>query len=82
MSVFSFHIFVVFLLSASKKRDIRILILPNSYMWQKFSKMNENRSVRYQSRGAEYVTGQINSPNLQLLLRQFYCFILALSQKS
>ena len=42
--------FCCFPMSVSKKRYIgRILILPDSYMWQKFNKMNEKRSLGYQS---------------------------------
>ena len=46
------------------------------------NKMNEKRSHEYQSMDPEYVTGQISSRILELLLRQFCCLILALSQKS
>ena len=60
MSVFSFHIFVL-LICSSKKWDIkRIVTLLFSYMWQKFNKMNEKRSLMYQGVGTEFVTGQIN----------------------
>ena len=45
-------------------------------------KMNEKRSHEYQSMDPEYVTGQINSCILELLLRQFCCLIFAPSQKS
>ena len=39
--------------------------------WQKFhNKMNEKRTQEYQSMDPEYVTGQINSCILELLLRQ------------
>ena len=44
-------------------------------------KMNEKRSQEYQSMDSEYVTGQINSCILELLLRQFFCLIFAQSQK-
>ena len=51
--------------------------LPYSYNWQKFSnKMNEKRSQEYQSMDREYVTGQINSRILELLLRRFCRFSL------
>ena len=40
-------------------------------------KMNEKRSQEYQSMDPEYVTGQINSHILELLLRQFCCLIFA-----
>ena len=55
---------------------------PSLYKWQKFIKMNEKRSLSYQSMCAECVTGQINSLILQLFLRPFYRLIFALSQKS
>ena len=41
------------------------------------NKMNEKRSQEYQSMDPEYVTGQINSHILELLLRQFCCLIFA-----
>ena len=44
-------------------------------------KMNEKRSHEYQSMDPEYVTGQINSCILELLLRQF-CLIFSPSRKS
>ena len=66
-----------FPMSVSKKRYIgRILILPDSYMWQKFNKMNEKRSLGYQSGGVEYVTGQINSRILQLFWDDFTVWFL------
>ena len=46
------------------------------------SKMNEKRSHEYQSMDPEYVTGQINSCILELLLRQFCCLTFAPSRKS
>ena len=46
------------------------------------NKMNEKRSQEYQSMDPEYVTGQINSHILELLLRRFCCLIFAPSQKS
>ena len=46
------------------------------------NKMNEKRSQEYQSMDPEYVTGQINSRILELLLRRFCCLIFAPSQKS
>ena len=45
------------------------------------NKMNEKRSQEYQSMDPEYVTGQINSRILELLLRRFCCLIFAPSQK-
>ena len=49
----------------------------NSYNWQKFNdRMNEKRSQEYQSMGPEYVTTQINSRIMELLLRQFdFCTV-------
>ena len=46
------------------------------------NKMNEKRSQEYQSMDPDYVTEQINSRILELLLRQFCCLIFAPSQKS
>ena len=60
-----------------------MLTLPYSYNWQKFNnKMNEKRSQDYQSMGPEYVTRQINSRILELLLRRFYCLIFAYRLKN
>ena len=60
MLVFSFFTFVAFSYPVSKEQDKeRILILPSSYKCQKFNKMNEKRSLEYQSVGAEYATGKI-----------------------
>ena len=46
------------------------------------NKMNEKRNQEYQSMDPEYVTGQIKSRILELLLRQFCCLIFEPSQKS
>ena len=46
------------------------------------NKINEKRSQEYQNIDPEYVTGQINSCILELLLRRSCCLIFALSQKS
>ena len=60
-----------------------MLTLPYTYIWQKFNnKMNEKRRQEYQSMDPDYVTGQINSRILELLLRQFSCMVFAPSQKS
>ena len=61
----------------SEKRNIEtMLTFPCSYNWQKCNnKMNEKRSQEYQSIDPQYVTGQINSHILELLLRQFFCLI-------
>ena len=60
-----------------------MLTLPYPYIWQKFNnKMNEKRRQEYQSMDPDYVTGQINSRILELLLRQFSCMVFAPSQKS
>ena len=42
------------------------------------NKVNEKRSQEYQTMDPEYVTKQINSRILELLLRQFCCLIFAL----
>ena len=80
-----YSLFILFcsLISVSKKRNIEtMLTLSYSCNWQKFNnKMNEKRSQEYQSMDPEYVTGQINSCILELLLRQFFCLIFAQSQK-
>ena len=72
------------LITVSKKWNIEtMLTFPYSYNWQKFNnKMNEKRSQEYQSMDPEYVTGQINSCILELLLRQFCCLTFAPSRKS
>ena len=69
MSVFSSHTFFVL------KRNIEtMLTLPYSDNLQNFNnKMNEKRSQEYQSVDSEYVTWQINSHILELLLRRFFC---------
>ena len=46
------------------------------------NKMNEKRRQEYQTMDPEYVTGQIKSRILELLLRRFCCLIFAPSQKS
>ena len=46
------------------------------------NKMNEKRSQEYQSMDTEYVTGQINSSILELLLKRFCRMIFAPSRKS
>ena len=46
------------------------------------NKMNGKGSQEYQGMDPEYVTWQINSHILELLLRRFCCLIFALSQKS
>ena len=78
MSVFSFHTYFCYLTSVSKKKAIeRMLTLSYSYNWQKFNnKINGKRSAEYQSMGPEYVTGQINTRILELLLRPSRCLIL------
>ena len=45
-------------------------------------KMNEKRTQEYQSMDPQYVTGQINSPILELLLMRFCCLIFAPSRMS
>ena len=69
MSVFSSHTFF-----ALKRTIETMLTLPYSYHLQNFNnKMNEKRSQEYQSVEPEYVTRQINSHILELLLRRFFC---------
>ena len=45
------------------------------------NKMNKKRSQEYQGMGPEYVTEQINSRILELLLRPFCFLIIAAPQK-
>ena len=56
-----------------------MLTFPYSYNQTNVNnnKMNEKRSQEYQSMDPQYVTGQINSCILELLLRQFCCLIFA-----
>ena len=74
------------LTSISKKWNIEAMLRHISLFMQlaKVSnhKMNKKRSHAYQSMDSEYVTGQINSHILELLLRRFRCLIFAPSQKS
>ena len=79
MSVLFFHTFVIPLYQFLRNGK---LTLSYSYKWQKFNKMNEERSQGYQNAVPEYVTWQINSHILQLLLRPLYRLIFAPSQKS
>ena len=77
-----FSYFFCSLISVSGKQNIEtMLTVFYSYNWQKLNKMNE-RSYRYQSVGSEFVTGQINSHILEILLRQFCHLIFALSRIS
>ena len=71
--LYSLFVFFCSLISVSNKRNIEtVLTLPYSYNWQRFNnKMNVERSQEYQSMGPEYVTGQINSRILELILRWF-----------
>ena len=79
-----FSYFFCSLTSVSNKRNIEtMLTLSYWYNRQKFNnKMNKKRSKEYQSIDPEYVTGQINSRILELVLRQFCCLIFAPSEKS
>ena len=71
------------LILVSKKTSIKtMLTLPFSNNWQEFNKINEKRSQEYQSMGPEYVTWQINSHILELLVGRFCHLIFAPSQKS
>ena len=45
------------------------------------NKINEKRSQKHQNIDPEYVTGQINSCILELLLRRFCCLNFEPSQK-
>ena len=70
----------VFWTCPSKKWNIEtMLTFPYSYNLTNVNnnKMNEKRSQEYQSMDPQYVTGQINSCILELLLRQFCCLIFA-----
>ena len=73
------------LISVSKKWNLEtILTFPWSYNWKKFKQpQNEwKKKPGISQHGPDYVTGQINSRILELLLRRFCCLIFALSQKS
>ena len=51
-----------------------MLTLPYSYNWKNFhNKINEKRSQENKMMDPEYVTGQIDSRILELLLRRFCC---------
>ena len=66
------------------ERDIgRMLTLPYSYNWQQHfnNKMNKKRSQEYQNMDPEYVTEQINSRILELILKRFCRLIFAPSGK-
>ena len=70
VSVFSFYA-SFFSYISSEEREHRNNVNP-SYNWKKFNnKMNEKRSQEYQSMDPEYVTEQINSHILELLLDDF-----------
>ena len=69
----------LFSLSVFKKQH-RKNVNPSLFM-ELTNKMNEKRSREYQNMGPEYVTWQINSRILELLLKRFYCLIFALSVK-
>ena len=79
MSVFSFHAVFCPLISVSKKENMeKMLSFSYSYNWQKFNKMNEKKKAGVSEYGQpEYVTREINSRILKLLLRQFYCLSFA-----
>ena len=80
------HIFAFYYLPLKNAEAIKILeILKKyfSYNWQKFNnKMNEKRRQECQSMDPEYVTGQINSPILELLLRKICRLTFAPSRKT
>ena len=77
------YFFCSLISSVSKKRNIEtMLTLHYSYNSQKYNnKMNEKRSQEHQSINPEYVTGEINSRSLELLLRPFCRLIFAPSRK-
>ena len=83
MSMFSFHTFLFSYVSLLKMehRNNANLFLFIQLGKVNNNKMNEKRSHEYRSRDPEYVTGQINSRILELLLRQFCCLIFVSSQK-
>ena len=73
-SLYSLFIFFCSLLSVSKKQNIgKMLALPYSYNWQK---LNEKKKPKVSEYGhPEYVSRQIISRILELLLRGFDCLI-------
>ena len=72
LSVFSF--FILFLFSYIGLWEMEHRIIVNN-------KMNVKRSQEYQSMDSKYLTGQINSRILEVLLRWFCCLVFAPSQK-
>ena len=71
MPVFSFDTFF-FLLYQFLRNGDNVNPSLYSYNWQKFNnKMNEKKNQKYQSIDPEYVTWQIYSRILKILLRQF-----------
>ena len=82
--LYCLFILFCFFTSVSKKWNMETtLTLPYSYNWQKFNnKINEKRSQECQSMDPEYVTGEINSRILEVLLRRFCRLIFAPSRKS
>ena len=72
MSLFLFHPFFGLLYQFLLNGNRNNVNLSYSYNWQKFNdRMNEKRRQEYQSMDPEYVTRQINSRILELLLRRF-----------
>ena len=73
------------LISVSKKWNIETMLgpFPIHTIDKSFNnKLNEKRSQDYQSMDPEYVTGQINSPILELLFKRFCYLIFLPSRKS
>ena len=86
MSVFSFHTFLfsyshISLYETEHRNNVNPFLLIQ--LAKKFNnKMNEKRSQEYQSMYRGYVSGQINSHILELLVRRFCCLIFVPSRKS
>ena len=81
LSVFSFHTIFILLYQPLRNGTQTMLTSPYSYNWQMLTtKWMKKRSQKYQSMDSEYVTGQINSRILELLLRRFCGLVFAPSQ--
>ena len=82
VNLFIFLLFSSKLLLPSKKQGIeRILTYPYSYMWQKFSQMNEKVTWGISVWALDMSLVKL-SLILQLFLRRFSCLIFALSRRS
>ena len=83
MYVFSFIFILYLFFSCISFTEHRNNVNPGNTIGNSSTKkMNDKRSHEYQSMDPEYVTGQINSRILELLLRQFCCLIFEPSRKS